>query len=188
MGKEREINILNVKRDEVTKKLRELGARYVGRYNFRRIEFLLNGRSRSAHSWVRVRTDGKKTTITLKEQHGKGEFTPMDEYEVDVNNFREAVRIMDKLASSKLLYFENSREAYLLNGSSVTIDKWPFIPAFVEIESPSTKKLKETYKMLKISGKFIGNVPIHKIYGEYGLDFREMMGRNDAKLMKLLGR
>ncbi len=174
-------------RKEVVGRLRQLGAKRLGTHRFRRIEFLLGGNIKNSHSWVRVRTDGKKTTVTLKEQYGIGGFAPMGEYEVNVDNFREMVNIMSKLTKSKLLYFENSREAYLLNGSNVTIDKWPFIPTFVEIESPSTKKLRETYKMLKISGNFVGNSPIHKIYGKYGLDFRKAMDRNQPKLRKLLG-
>ncbi len=169
------------------KRLKELRVKHTGRYKFRRIEFLLKGNIKGSHSWGRVRTDGKDTTITIKEMLGKGGYNPMNEYEIKTNNFSETVKIITKLINSKLvIYFENDRDAYLLGKAHITIDKWPGIPPFIEIEAPSMPIVKAIYKKLKVKGRFIGNSPIHKIYELYGLNFREVMKKNAPKLKKLL--
>lgn len=187
MNKENEIEILDINRKDVTDRLKEMKARHVGHHRFRRIEFLLKGNVKGSHSWGRVRTDGDKTTITLKEMKGKGGFTSMDEYEISTNDFGEASRIMTKIINPKiLLYFENERDAYMLGKAYVTIDKWPGIPAFIEIEAPSMKIVKDTYKRLRIKGRFVGNSPIHKVYELYGLDFKKVMAKNEPKLRSLL--
>ncbi|MGA3020460.1 MAG: hypothetical protein ABSD68_00735 [Candidatus Micrarchaeales archaeon] len=187
MGKESEIAILNINKKEVVKRLHELRAKHTGKHRFRRIEFVLRGDIKGDHSWGRIRTDGKKTTMTVKETHGKGGFTSMSEHEVNVDDFEETVRIMKRLVNSKIFfYFENTRDAYLLRKSQITIDKWPKIPTFVEIEASSMKEVKDIYKLLKIRGRLVGNLPMHKIYGFYGLKFREVMEKNEPKLKKIL--
>ena len=186
MGKESEIEILDVKRGEVVRRLKELKAKREGIHRFRRIEFLIEGDSHGRHSWMRVRTNGKETTITLKETQGKAGFTSMKEYEVTASDFDEAVRIVSRLANTKLLYFENEREAYRLGDAQITIDKWPEIPEFVEIEAPTMRRVKEVYRLLKIRGTLIGNEPIHKTYERYGLEFRATMAKNEPKLRRLL--
>jgi adenylate cyclase class IV len=188
MGKECEIDILDVNRKEVARRLRQLRAKHEGLHRFRRIEFLIEGDTHGRHSWARVRTDGKETTITLKETYGKAGFTSMKEYEVRADGFEDAVRIMSRLTKSKVLYWENERDAYRLGDVQVTIDKWPGIPALVEIEAPTMRKVKEAYRRLGISGRFVGNTPIHKVYEMYGLDFRAAMAKNEPKLKKLLAK
>ncbi len=187
MGKESEVAILDIDRKEVARRLRELHAKRTGTYAFRRMEFLLRGSVKGTHSWGRVRTDGKETTITLKEMHGKGGFTSMNEYEVGVDDFEEAMRMMDRLVRPKLAtYFENTREAYSLGRAQVTIDKWPEIPAFVEIEAPTMDEVKKAYRLLGIKGRLVGNSPIHKIYDLYGLKFKEVMSKNEPELRRIL--
>jgi adenylate cyclase class 2 len=189
VGDEHEITILDVKRSEVLARLRKLKARHIGSHKFRRVEFLVKGNVGGGHSWGRVRTNGKETTITLKETQGKGGFTSMKEYEVKADNFEEAARIMTRLVGSRIVvYFENERDAYRLGDAQVTIDKWPEIPAYVEIEAPSMAAVKKAYKRLNITGKFVGNISIHKIYGHYGLSFEKVMAKNRPKLNRLLGR
>jgi adenylate cyclase class 2 len=186
MGRESEIEILDVRRDEVVRRLRELRAKHEGVHKFRRMEFLIEGDSHGRHSWVRVRTDGKETTITLKETRGRSGFSSMKEYEVEVSDFEEALRIMGRLSGTKPLYFENERDAYRLGDAQVTIDKWPGIPEFVEIEAPTMGRVREVYKKLGIGGTLIGNEPIHKTYERYGLEFRATMSKNEPKLRRIL--
>ncbi len=186
MAKEREIMILDVKRSQVIARLKRLGAKHVGDHRFRRMEFMLDGKIGAGHAWVRVRTDGTATTLTLKEMHKKGGFTPMSEYEVKTNDFRETLRIMSRLARKECIYFENSREAYSLWGAYITLDKWPGIPLYVEIEAPTDSRLRQVYKKLAIEGKFAGNAAIHDVYKRYGLDFEKVARANSGKLKELL--
>jgi adenylate cyclase, class 2 len=189
VANENEIMVLDVKKSQVVGKLKKLNAKPVGKYHFKRIEFLLDGDAHGKHSWGRVRSDGKNTTITLKEMTGSGSFKSMEEYEIKTDNFENAVKVICKITKSKhITYFENQRDAYQLGRTSVTIDKWPKIPYFVEIEAPSMKIAKQTYKKLQINGKLIANTSIHKIYENYGLEFRKVMSKNDNKLKRLINK
>lgn len=188
MAKENEIIVLDIDKAEVARRLKAIKAKRAGAYKYKRIEFLLGGNLEGSHSWGRVRTDGKSTTITVKQLH-KGGLSPMDEYEVKTNDFKDTVKIVSRLIDSDLIiYFENERDAYSLGKTLITIDKWPGIPHFVEIEAPSMKAAKEAYNRLKIKGKLIGNMPIHNIYKKYGLDFKKVMSKNKGKLKILTNR
>ena len=185
MGKELEVAILNVDEKEVRRRLTELNAMHTGQYNFSRVELMLEGEIGSGKSWIRVRTDGKETTMTFKRMEGEGDFAPMEEYEVKTDNFVNTVKILNSI-SNKLSYFENERDAYTLDSTYITIDKWPEIPTFVEIEAPTVKKLKEINERLGIRGDFVGNVSIDSIYRSYGKDFKAIVEKNRSRLMRLL--
>ena len=185
MAKEHEIDILEIDRQEATKRLRQLGAVYKGHLQYRRIEFLLGGKVGSKHSWGRVRTDGRKTTITVKRFRGK--HLPMDEHEIVTDNFEEAVKLMSRMTRSRIFYFENERDRYELDGATITLDKWPRVPLFMEIESRSMGHAKELYKKLGIKGEMVGNATIDSIFKRYGFDFRKEMRKNDPKLRRIIG-
>lgn len=189
MGKENEIQILDVDKKQVAGRLKALNAKHTGSHKFKRVEFLLKGKVKGWHSWGRVRTDGKETTITLKEFKGNGGFTSMDEFEIKTDDFAGASELLTRLVSPKvIIYFENDREAYSLGKAHITIDKWPKIPTFVEIEAPTMQEVRRVNKLLKIKGKIRGNMSIHKVYDLYGLDFHKVMSENEPKLRKLLGK
>ncbi len=185
MPKEYEVDILNINREEAVARLNELGAKHVGTHHFRRMEFRLEGDSDAGHSWIRVRTDGKKTTLTMK-TYNLGGFNPMDEYEVETGGFEDTIRIMSRLAKSRCIYFENDRDAYRLDDLYITLDKWPEIPLFMEIEAPDEAKLRAAAAMIGIKGELIGNCVINDVYKRYGLTFLEVVGKNDHKLKELL--
>ncbi len=184
MGKEHEIMICGVDRDGVIGKLKEIGAEFRGKFEFKRVEFMVDGEPGAGHSWIRIRTDGTKTTLALKHFYSDNE--AMDEYEVKTNDFKETVKIMSKLANSEILYFETSREAYALGDVQITIDKWPEIPHFVEIEAPSNERLQKARAEIAISGKFAGNAAINEVYRMYGLDFADTVRKNSSKMAELL--
>ena len=63
-----ELKFLDVKIPVLEKILVGLGAQKVGEYNYHRV--LLEdpgGEMRKKHGWVRLRTDGKETTLTYKQ-------------------------------------------------------------------------------------------------------------------------
>ncbi|MGI0100365.1 MAG: hypothetical protein ACREBH_01405 [Candidatus Micrarchaeaceae archaeon] len=183
MGRENEIAVLDVRKADVMKRIRAAGARHIGSYHFRRVEFLLKGNVKGRHSWGRIRDDGKCTTVTFKELKG----SRINEVEAKAYDFKDTVKIMTRIVSPKLMvYFENDRELYSLGKAEISINKWPRIPYFVEIEAPSMKEVNIARILLGINGRIAVGMPIHKIYKAYGLDFTAVMGRNRKKLMGLM--
>ena len=177
---------MDVDEEEVRSRLRKLGARLMGKYNFKRVVFNVSVTPKVTAD-IRVRTDGKNSFITLKKRYGDG-LSDRDEYELGVKDFREAARMLNALfGESKYSYYvENRREEYLLGGSHVTIDKWPQLPAFVEIEGRSEKDIISLYNKLKIKGKYAGNISAGDGYRRYGLNFFDIVRKNKKKLDALV--
>jgi adenylate cyclase class IV len=186
MAKECEVDILDIDKGAAERRLREMGAKYKGHTKFRRIEFLIGRKRAGPHSWARVRTDGRVTTITVKRFRGKR--LPMEEHEVEVGDFESAVRVMGKLTRSELSYFENERDSYELGRAKITIDKWPGIPHLIEIEGPSMAYVKNLHKKLGITGEFRGNAHLDSVYKRYKLNFKDVVAKDQSRLRKILDR
>jgi adenylate cyclase class 2 len=184
MAKEHEIGLLDIDVAEAKRRLRQLGATYKGHVKYSRIEFKLGGDLGRVHSWGRVRTDGKSTVITVKKYLGKTK--PMEEDEVSTDSFEGAIRIMSKLVKSELFYFETERYKYKLDKADITIDRWPKIPYFMEIEGPSMKYVEDMYRKLGIKGRYVGNVTADGVYKIYGLEYKAVMRKFRPKLKKIL--
>lgn len=183
MTKEIELKILEVDPKEVRRNLNRIGAKLIGKYNFKRLVFnVLNTKGR--HLWLRLRTDGKDTTLTLKDNKGK-DLLSTDELEVSVSDFKIAAKILSA-AFKNILYEENKREEYTLGKAHITIDFLPFLKPYVEIEAESPDNVLSIFKKLKIKGKPFGNAPASEVYKLYGMDYKKVAGRNYEKLKRLL--
>ena len=65
MEKERELTILDIDLDDFIKKLESLGAIKQGEFLQRR--YVFDVKPVNPNKWIRLRTNGKKTTLTIKE-------------------------------------------------------------------------------------------------------------------------
>jgi adenylate cyclase, class 2 len=182
MAKEIELRIVDIDRKEVAKRLKQLGAKHVAFRRFRRLEArLLN--TPTLHRWVRIRTDGTKTTFTMKENRGRKE--NVYEWEMEVSDFNAMGEILLRLLSKNLkAYIESERDEYTLDGTEITIDKWPQIPHFMEIEGKSRKQVNDVYRKLNVKGKRIGN--IWDVYRLYGLSFVKVARKSNSYIEKKL--
>lgn len=134
---EYEAKFLNVDKHDIRTRLTKAGATLV-RPEFlqRRIPFHLPPSARRKGSWLRVRDEGDKVTLTLKVQDGD-KIEDQKEAEVVVSDFDTTVEILKGIGCEAKSYQETKRELWNLNGAEVTIDEWPFLEPFVEIEGSS---------------------------------------------------
>ena len=91
--------------------------------------------------WVRVRDEGDKITFSYKQMnnrtlHGTKEVT------VIVSDFEKTCGLLTVIGLEARSYQETKREKWIYNGTEVTIDTWPWIPPFVEIEGPDEASVK----------------------------------------------
>lgn len=147
--------------------LRANKAKFVGKALLRRWVFPLN-KGKPYDEYVRVRSDGKKSTLTYKFRKGKG-LRNTEEIETEIENFEVAAKIFSKLFKRKY-YHENIRYTYLHGKNEVTINEWPGIPPYLEVEGPSVRDVKNCIKTLGIKGKDFGNTSIVELYKYYGKD------------------
>lgn len=133
MKNEIEATFLSVDKDSTRKKLKEEGFELrVPEYMMRRKTFdfpIVPGRKK----WARVRQESDKVTMTIKEIRGSG-INDTYETELIVNDFDTASSFLEACGIAEKAFQENMREVWVRDGVEVTIDTWPGLNPFVEVE------------------------------------------------------
>ncbi len=169
-----EAKVLDINVADIQKKLEDLGARKEPEVLMRRWIFDNNlSTSDDIERWLRLRDDGNKVTLTYKHHHGSG-ICDTEELEVEVVDFDRTAEILSKFFRN-IYYQENKRIIFKLKDVEFCIDFWPKIPAYLEVESSSEKKVKEGLALLGL--KSDSNLSVRDIYFKYGVDlhsFKEL--------------
>lgn len=169
MEQEFETQVLDIDTKTIAKKLRDLGAKETPEVLQKRWVFDLPKRGQEGH-WIRIRQIGKKTTITYKIKSGIG-VSDTKEIETEVSDFEKIVKIFQTLGVwSGNYYQENKRHKFELDDVEFTLDTWPMIPTFLEIEAKNEKKLHWGLKLLDLAGKDAGHIGTVNIYKKYNIN------------------
>ena len=145
-----EIKFLEVDVPELKKKLLEIGAKKVGEYDYRRM--LLDypdNKMGDMHAWIRLRTDGKESTLTYKQRlgvksnDGSIQDEGMKEIEVVIDSYEKTFELLKAIGLVVKRKEGNRRIRYKKDDTVFDIDFWPFIPPYIEVESSSLKKVKD---------------------------------------------
>lgn len=168
MKTEYEERVLEVNKQEMIQKLEKLGAIKKGEFNQRRYVYDLkpvqNGK------WIRLRTDGIKTTLTYKDIVSNT-IDGTKEVEFEVEDFDKANEFLEKIGFTYRSYQENTRIQYYLEEVEIDIDFWPKIPAYMEIEGKSEEEVKRIETLLKIPKEKVTTLNCNDIYKNiYGID------------------
>lgn len=167
MKTEYEARILEINKEELIKKLENLGATKVGDYIQKRYIYDFNPVIKG--KWIRLRDTGKETTLTIKEIRSDS-IDGTKELEIKVNDFAATNLILNELGYKSRSYQENKRTRYMLNNIEVDIDSWPMIPTYVELEGPNEEEILKVVKELGFSSEDIITYGVSKIYNHYDLD------------------
>lgn len=97
--------------------------------------------------WMRVRDEGDVITMSLKVVNGEN-IEDQKEVMLVVNDFDQAVEFLSSIGAEKKAYQETLREAWLLNGAEVTIDTWPGLRPFVEVEAHDEETVRAASELL----------------------------------------
>src|SRR6266481_6264430 len=137
MDIEYEAKFLNINKDEMRQRLTKAGAKLIHpEYLQKRVPFHLPKEKRSKDAWLRVRDEGDKITLSLKMVDGE-KIENQKEICLTINNFNNAVKLLDAIGCASKGYQETKRELWELDGVDITIDEWPFLEPFVEMEGSS---------------------------------------------------
>lgn len=145
---EYEAKFLDVDKDEVCERLRQAGATLV-RPEFlqRRIPFHLPKEKRHYDTWLRVRNEGDKVTLSLKAIDGDA-IENQKELCLTVDSFDTAVELLQSIGCEPKSYQETKRELWQLDGVDITLDTWPFLEPFAEVEGPSEEAVRAVSEKL----------------------------------------
>lgn len=164
---EYEIKVLDVDESIVKQKLKNLGAIYIDSYKYRRYIFELP--SKNKDEWLRLRTNGEQSTLTYKNSRSNT-ISGTEEIEIIVESFERAKDLLIRSGFNPVSYQENDRELYMLGKIELCIDKWPLIPAYLEIEGPNEKSVTKVLKSLKLDEFQTTSESTARVYERYGLN------------------
>ena len=165
---EYEVRFLNIDKEKIISKLQELKAEDDGeKLQIRKTYDLIQPQP---NSWIRLRTNGEKTTLTIKEiKNAKVDGTK--ELEVVVSDFFETDAILNKIGLKARNYQENKRHQFRLNGVEIDVDSWPLIPTYLEIEGDDETSIINTCKLLDLDYKSSTSMDVTDIYKKvYNID------------------
>ena len=164
-----EARLLECDVEAMIKKLEENNAKFVG--DWLQIRHCYDFNPVNPNSWIRLRTNGKETTLTIKEIQD-GSITGTKEWEVEVSDFAVADEMLNKMGYKARSIQENRRIRYMLNGVEVDIDFWPMIPTYVELEANSEDEIKEVCEKLGVDYNKLVTLDVDSIYKYYGVDYK----------------
>lgn len=171
MESEYEITVLDINVSEIEKKLESIGAIKQGEYFQKRN--LYNFHEEYRGRFIRLRTNGEKTTLTIKDKSAKKEIGSVKELEIEVSNFEKTNEILELLGYEHSTYQENKRIIYKLGHIEFDIDTWPMIPTYLEIEGKNKEDVEKMIKILDIDKEKLSLDKVSEIYKKYGIDIHQ---------------
>ena len=177
METEYEAKFLDIDKDDVRARLEAAGAKMLKpKYLQKRWVFDLPAERHSRKVFVRVRDEGDKICMTWKRFAFTEKDNP-DEIEIVVDSFDNAVDILTEIGCVPRSYQESYREWWELDDAEITIDTWPFMEPFVEIEGTAESKVENAAKKIGSDWSKALFAGVNRLYQDkYGKDIhiREM--------------
>ena len=178
METEIEAKWLHIDKDLFRATLHSVGAELVAqeRKMVRQVFDFPDMRLENDGGWVRIRDEADKVTMSYKQLndrslHGTKEVT------LTVDNFGNAHSFLEALGLQSNAIQETMRESWTLDGASIEIDTWPWIPSFVEIEAKDERELFRVANLLGLDLKEALHGSVETAYqAEYDVTEAEVDG------------
>ena len=150
MDTEIEAKFLNIDPASLREKLRGAGAKlvYPERLMRRKNFDYADGRLEKIGGWIRVRDEGGgKITLSYKELRDRT-LRGTKEISLEVRDFDAICNFLLAVGLKNKSYQETRREKWMLGDVEITIDTWPWIPTFVELEASTEEEVKSSASKL----------------------------------------
>lgn len=167
---EYEAKFLNIDVDAVRGQLQAAGAeRAFDRALFTRLIF--ENDAVQGEQWLRLRDEGGKTTLTLKQVSDATTINGTTEIEIEVNSLDTTTELLKAIGLRQVRYQQNYREEWQLGDITYDLDTWPDLPTFIEIEGPSEDAVRTAVTDLGFDYN-------QARYGSIDLLYKSEMGRD----------
>ncbi|WP_059010614.1 class IV adenylate cyclase [Streptomyces specialis] len=93
--------------------------------------------------WLRLRDEGGRTTLTLKQVSDASHIGGTTEIEIEVNDLAKTAELLKATGLRQVRYQQNYREEWRLDGITYDLDTWPGLDTFLEIEGPSEDAVRK---------------------------------------------
>jgi len=171
MNTEYEATFTDVDKESIRSKLKDIGAVLIRPESLqKRVTFNLPEGVYLQGGWLRVRDEGDKVTLSLKAVHGDG-IESQKEIMLEVDDFDQAVELLSIIGCKQKSYQETRRELWNLDDVEITIDEWPFLESFVEVEGSSEEEVKSVSEKIGFNYKDALFCAVGTLYSKkYGLE------------------
>ncbi|MFJ4697225.1 adenylate cyclase, class 2 [Streptomyces sp. TverLS-915] len=102
-------------------------------------------------AWLRLRDEGSRSTLTLKQVTDATSIDGTTEIETEVADSRAMADILRRLGLAEVRYQENYREEWRLGEVAFDFDTWPGLPTFLEIEGPDEASVRRAAALLELN-------------------------------------
>lgn len=171
MKSEIECRLLECDVDDLVFKLKENNAEFVG--DWLQVRNCYDFNPVRKNSWIRLRTNGVETTLTIKEI-ASTDIDGTKECEIVVSDFNTTNEILERLGYSARSRQENRRIRFMLDGVEIDIDFWPMIPTYVEFEAEDVLSIQRVCDRLGLDMSKMTTMDVSSIYKHYGYDLSKM--------------
>ena len=171
MKSEIEARLLECDTEKILAKLKQNNATFVG--DWLQLRYCYDFNPVRKNSWIRLRTNGIETTLTIKEIL-TDKIDGTKESEIVVSDFFMTDEILNKLGYTARSKQENRRIRFYLDNVEIDIDFWPMIPPYVEFEANSESEIKSVCEKLGIDFNNLSTLDVQSIYSKYGFDINKM--------------
>ena len=163
MPLEYEYQFYNYDKSTIIKSIKNIGFKNKGQFIFRIMLFThpLN----TPGTYIRIRDEGYRITLTYKTKDPKSNFENEDEVLID--NFDNGVKILFSLGCKKKFYYEKIREIWSENDNEIIFDINPGAPERMEIETSNKKDLDALTKHLQLTDLIVekGYKSLKELFG-----------------------
>lgn len=167
MNNEIEATYIDIDKDDYRKKLEAAGAECIKPERLMRRTVFDTG----PNSFARVRDEGGKIVMTYKNFEDDDSIMGVKEVNLTVDSYDEAVKYLIGCGLKQKAVQETYRETWVLDGVEITIDTWPWIPTYTEIEGKSEDAVWSVAGKLGFKKEDAMFGAVDKIYNHYyGVD------------------
>lgn len=191
MMEEFEVKFLNVDATEIEKKLSSMGAQKTAAFFYKRVVFdYPDMRLDKDAAWLRLRTDGKHTTLTFKQRigvsarDGSANDKGMEEIEVSVEDFGTMRTILLRAGLVEKYYQENKRIRWQKDAMEFDLDFWPKLEPFLEIEAPSWRQVDRAIMLLGLNPADKKIFSVNQVYRLSGIEPNDYQRMTFKKFIK----
>jgi adenylate cyclase class 2 len=175
--KEREVKVLNIDKDEIERKLINVGAKLIKdenqvNYRFDTEDGFLK-RTQNGYLRIRVTKDllsgETKSTLTFKQSLKRNALRVNEETETEISDWESAAKIIELLGYKQKRPGYKHRRSYVYENITFEIDTWDketYSKPYLEIEMSSEEDLEKAIKLLDLDRSQVTTKPIDELSKE----------------------
>lgn len=147
---EYEVKFFPINLEEMRQKLQDAGASLrTPERLMRRCIFAADANPGMTCTYIRIRDEGNKVTMSAKQHATDGKMDSQKEYETTVKDFETTHQILLSAGLTQTGYQENKRETWQMSDSTlIELETWPQLPNYMEIEGKSSEAVQKTAELL----------------------------------------